>query len=77
MRKFFIVAILVILSGCSLTSFKADAKDNRFSSENIDGMGVLLIDNETGCQYITISNNAAYTPRLNSDGKPMCGKVSK
>jgi uncharacterized protein YceK len=77
MRKLFIVALLVILSGCGFASFKADAKDSRFSNESIDGMGLLLIDNETGCQYITTSNNAAYTPRLNSDGKPMCVKLSK
>lgn len=35
----------------------------------------VLTDPGTGCQYIGQAGHTAWTPRLDTDGEPMCGEV--
>ncbi|QMV32818.1 terminase small subunit [Ralstonia phage Darius] len=61
-----IVAATVALSGCGPSGEAAPEREL-----------VAAIDAETGCQYIRVSGLGGITPRLDSDGRPMCGKASK
>lgn len=71
-----LMSLTLIACGSDEESVKAD--DGMFSGE-INSKNRVLIDNETGCQYIQSSNGygMSVTPRLDKNGKPMCGKTKE
>lgn len=38
---------------------------------------LIFTDVQTGCQYVRTWQRAGITPRLDKDGKPMCGEVRR
>ena len=64
------------LIGCGLTDNNVKADDGKFSGGTQSTDNYILIDNETGCQYIQSSkvHGLSTTPQLDESGKPMCGK---
>lgn len=70
MKKLVIVSML-ILSSCSTTDQEnMGTFETTFKGDNVR----IVLDTETGCQYIRTSGQSSYTPRLTSEGIPMCGK---
>lgn len=63
-----VAAVLVILSGLMLSIVFADTS---FEERHI------LLDEETGCEYITVSYRGGVTPRLGPDGKQICHQQRK
>lgn len=64
---------LVMLTACGMTT-EAD-EPNVIINDELNRYNIIK-DTETNCQYIEF--DGAYTggiiPRLNTEGKPMCGK---
>lgn len=72
-----IVAATWVLSGCGQQVQRPfDATDDARAGIRSDLE--LFTDHGTGCQYVRPANDhSSITPRLDSDGRPMCGKASK
>lgn len=51
--------------------------DGQFKIESFgdDQKGIILYDNATECQYIATSKDSGLTPRLNSQGVPICRRT--
>lgn len=72
----FLALILLTIVFAACATPQADAgKDEPFDNDNVH----ILIDKETGCEYIVYSQSRptgsvsdSITPRLNHAGKPMC-----
>ncbi|KAE8559127.1 hypothetical protein [Paenibacillus polymyxa] len=77
-RKLIILLALgTILSGCSVTGLAGSEEESPYS-DKFEAYSVpygwLLIDKETGCQYLRGPyGESSFTPRLMPDGKPYCG----
>lgn len=72
---FFMIIIGVLLASCTEPVDSASAKRETIENSYFR----FMTDEETGCQYIYqeglgSNSKAAITPRLDSQGKPMCGK---
>lgn len=77
MKKIIIVLLIfVILIGCGKvpedTSFNKDLTPNIYDGNSV----YVFTDAKTGCDYFIYKNGYAggITPRLDSDGKPLCNK---
>jgi hypothetical protein len=69
-RARFALLLAMLVAGCEKTQAEAPTL---FSTEIKGPYELVAVDHETGCQYIETGNSGLY-PRLNSHGKPMCGK---
>ena len=71
-----LMSLTLIACGSDEESVKAD--DGMFSGGVISD-NEILIDNETGCEYIQSKNGhgISITPRLDENGNPMCGKTKE
>ncbi|WP_366884481.1 DUF6440 family protein [uncultured Chitinophaga sp.] len=80
-----ILSAFLLLTSCSaaddnslvegaFTFSKKSPLEGNFTTEYLghDELGWVLYDKETGCQYLAMSSNTPFTPRLNSQGTPMC-----
>lgn len=83
------VLVALLLVGCTsepehVDEGEEDSDTTSFTEvfnqpSRVGGVGIIK-DRETNCQYIAnLSNTGAIsiTPRLNSEGKPMCGNPTK
>ena len=66
-----VVILAVFLVNCTGPGTPLDSTDNRDTGVRSDM--TVLTDHGTGCQYLT-TGRGGLTPRLDSDGKPMCSK---
>lgn len=66
-----IVTAAVLLGGCDQVA--PSEQDQMYTRSGL----ILSTDSDTGCQYIRVPGAGGITPRLDSDGRPMCGKASK
>lgn len=67
------------LIACGSDDDSVKANDGKFSGGAISD-NKILIDNETGCQYIQSTKyktGVTTIPRLDENGKPMCGKTKE
>lgn len=84
-KTLFLASSFILLTACGMSNklsspqpeFEDHLKtplEGKFKTEYLgeDARGWILYDNETGCQYIAMSAQGSYTPRLNAEGKPMC-----
>lgn len=67
------------LIACGSDDDSVKANDGKFSGGYERANNSILIDNETGCQYIQSKSSYSLTtiPRLDENGKPMCGKTKE
>lgn len=65
-----IVTAAVLLGGCEMRVEQQDQVSDVSMME-------VYADHQTGCQYLRPRGYSGLTPRLDSDGRPMCGKASK
>ncbi|AXG67726.1 hypothetical protein [Ralstonia phage GP4] len=70
-----IVTAAVLLGGCGQEPRQLDTTDDARAGLRSDL--VPYTDYGTGCQYLRASGFSGLTPRLDSDGRPMCGNASK
>ena len=72
-----LMSLTLIACGSDEESVKAN--DGKFSGGYKYAGNSILIDNETGCHYIQSEHTYALsiTPRLDENGKPMCGKTKE
>ncbi|AMM44915.1 hypothetical protein SP15_117 [Bacillus phage SP-15] len=71
-----LVALVVV--GCGGTALdktgaetKVTVDPTKFDVYDTE-FGGILVDKETGCQYLSKGVRSAWTPRLTSKGQPMC-----
>lgn len=62
---------LVALSALALAG--CDNPQAGYVNEKVGEQLAVLIDKQTGCQYVTPRTGGAITIRLNSEGRPICG----
>lgn len=58
-----LVLMFVLFAGCQ--------KDEK-SQDWVSGLNI-YVDDKTGCQYLSTAIDGGLTPRLDKNGKPMCG----
>lgn len=70
-------SVIALVFGCMLgvlyisNNAQASSSVARWSIDD-DQYAYIFRDIETGCEYISGSNTAAYTPRLDRNGKQIC-----
>jgi hypothetical protein len=67
---FFTAVVIGLIGMFARNSNPLDDTDNKLTGARSDMR--ILVDHGTGCQYLR-SSGGGLTPRLDKDGKPMCG----
>ncbi|MFM9280867.1 DUF6440 family protein [Paenibacillus jiagnxiensis] len=70
-----ILPIFTLLLGCGAFDAPKEQqveKNDRFEITSSGELPVLMIDRETGCQYVSNGYDTPYTLLYDRDGKPYC-----